>query len=86
MPQAVALLLNLALILLVARLLGMVANRFGQPVIGEIRAGVLVGPTLLGGFISNTLFPGQRRVGGLRVRRRSRVGPRVAARLTATTG
>jgi hypothetical protein len=37
-----------------------------SPVLGEIRAGVLVGPTLLGGFISTTLFPGQRGVGAAR--------------------
>jgi Kef-type K+ transport system membrane component KefB len=83
MPQTVAFLLNLALILLVAPRLGIVANRFGRPaVIGELRAGALVGPTLLGGSISNTLFPDQqRRVGGPRIRRRSR-----ARNPTPTTG
>ena len=44
--------------------------------IGEIRAGVLVGPTLLGGFISNTLFPGQLRVGAARDNPAQSVGTR----------
>jgi Kef-type K+ transport system membrane component KefB len=42
-------LLNIAIILVVARLVGRVAVRIGQPrVVGEIVAGVLLGPSLLG--------------------------------------
>ncbi|MBL9121300.1 MAG: cation:proton antiporter [Phycisphaerae bacterium] len=42
-------LLGLAALLGVARLLGEVARRFGQPaVLGEILAGILLGPTVLG--------------------------------------
>jgi Kef-type K+ transport system membrane component KefB len=49
---------DLAIIILLARLLGMVAKRLGQPpVIGEIIAGVLLGPTLFNGKITATLFP-----------------------------
>ena len=44
----------IALIVLVARLIGALFRRFRQPsVVGEIIAGVLLGPTLLG------WFPGQ---------------------------
>jgi K+:H+ antiporter len=49
---------DLAIIILLARLLGMVAKRLGQPpVIGEIIAGILLGPTLFDGKITATLFP-----------------------------
>ncbi len=42
-------LLNLFIILVLARLMGSVAQKVGQPrVVGEIVAGVLLGPTLLG--------------------------------------
>ncbi|GAA1510348.1 hypothetical protein GCM10009677_49150 [Sphaerisporangium rubeum] len=52
------LLLGLLVIVVTARLLGMLARRLGQPaVIGEIMAGILLGPTLFGGAISGTLFP-----------------------------
>jgi Kef-type K+ transport system membrane component KefB len=48
------LLLDLAIIILVARAFGWVARRIGQPaVIGEIAAGILLGPTILG-----RIFPG----------------------------
>ncbi|GAA1687665.1 hypothetical protein GCM10009765_41450 [Fodinicola feengrottensis] len=51
-------LLDIALILVLARLLGWVARKLGQPaVIGEIIAGILLGPTLFHGLISNTLVP-----------------------------
>ncbi|MFI2435503.1 cation:proton antiporter [Streptomyces sp. NPDC018693] len=41
-----------------ARGLGHLAARLGQPpVVGEILAGVLLGPTLLGSTLSETLFP-----------------------------
>jgi K+:H+ antiporter len=56
--QTVVLLLDLALILVLARLLGVLATKIGQPaVIGEVIAGILAGPTLWHGAISNTLFP-----------------------------
>jgi Kef-type K+ transport system membrane component KefB len=49
---------DLALILLLARGLAHLAARLQQPpVMGEILAGVLLGPTLLNGAISDTLFP-----------------------------
>jgi len=49
---------DLAIIILLARLLGMAAKRLGQPpVIGEIIAGILLGPTLFNGKITATLFP-----------------------------
>ena len=49
---------DLAIIILLARLLGIVAKRLGQPpVLGEIIAGILLGPTLFHGKITATLFP-----------------------------
>jgi Kef-type K+ transport system membrane component KefB len=49
---------DLAIIILLARLLGMAAKRLGQPpVLGEIIAGILLGPTLFRGEITATLFP-----------------------------
>jgi len=45
-------LLDIAIILLVARLVGRLANKVGQPtVVGEIVAGVLLGPSLLGATV-----------------------------------
>jgi Kef-type K+ transport system membrane component KefB len=56
--QVVFLLLDLALVISLARLLGAVARRIGQPpVIGEVLAGVLLGPTLFGEGFSAALFP-----------------------------
>lgn len=56
--QTQALFLGLALILVLARVLGALARRLGQPpVIGEIVAGLAIGPTLFHGAIANTLFP-----------------------------
>lgn len=53
------LLVDLALILVLARILGGVARKFGQPpVVGEILAGILLGPTLFNGSITKHLFPG----------------------------
>jgi Kef-type K+ transport system membrane component KefB len=50
--------IDLAIILLLARGLGYLAARVNQPpVIGEIFAGILLGPTLLSGLVSDTLFP-----------------------------
>jgi Kef-type K+ transport system membrane component KefB len=52
------LLLGLAAIIVLSRLFGALARRVGQPpVIGEIVAGILVGPTLFGTLISDRLFP-----------------------------
>lgn len=45
-------LLDIAIILLVARLMGRLANKVGQPtVVGEIIAGIMLGPSLLGATI-----------------------------------
>ncbi|BCJ25948.1 cation:proton antiporter [Actinocatenispora sera] len=53
-----ALLLDLAIILAVARLFGAVARALRQPaVVGEIVAGVALGPTLLGHTLDTRLFP-----------------------------
>ncbi|HEX2316173.1 MAG TPA: cation:proton antiporter [Thermomonospora sp.] len=52
------LLLDIVVVLALARLLGMGAKLVGQPpVIGEILAGILLGPTLLGDTIGKDLFP-----------------------------
>ncbi|MEU0396608.1 cation:proton antiporter [Streptomyces sp. NPDC006208] len=49
---------GLAAILVLSRLLGAAARRLGQPpVVGEILAGILVGPSLLNGAIADFLFP-----------------------------
>lgn len=49
---------DLAIIIVLARLLGMAAKRLGQPpVLGEIMAGILLGPTLFHGKITAALFP-----------------------------
>ncbi|GAA2679834.1 hypothetical protein GCM10010400_49000 [Streptomyces aculeolatus] len=56
--QTTSLLVGLAVIVLLARLLGALARRCGQPaVIGEVLAGVALGPTLLDGALSDALFP-----------------------------
>lgn len=64
MPDAVALLLlDLSIIIGAARLFGAVARRVGQPpVVGEILAGVLMGPTLFGTAITGTMFPAEIRL------------------------
>jgi Kef-type K+ transport system membrane component KefB len=52
------LLLDLALVVVLARLLGNVANRFRQPrAVGEIVAGLLLGPTLIGRDLSFYVVP-----------------------------
>lgn len=56
--QVVFLLFDLAVIVVLARLLGAAARRLDQPpVIGEVLAGVLLGPTLFGEAFSAALFP-----------------------------
>ena len=56
--QMTFILFDLFLIVVVARVLGAVAARLHQPpVIGEILAGVVLGPTLLGDAVSGALFP-----------------------------
>lgn len=56
--QIQQLFLGLAAILVLAKFLGMLAGRLGQPpVIGEIVAGLAMGPTLFNGHIAGTLFP-----------------------------
>jgi Kef-type K+ transport system membrane component KefB len=56
--DVVILLIDLAVIIAGARLFGYTATRLGQPrVIGEILAGLLLGPTLLGTVISDRMFP-----------------------------
>ncbi|MBV9446044.1 MAG: cation:proton antiporter [Streptosporangiaceae bacterium] len=52
------LLLELVVILAAARLFGEISSRLGQPpVIGEIVAGIALGPTLLGLMVGHRLFP-----------------------------
>jgi len=52
------LLLDIVVVLVAARTLGTVAQQLGQPrVIGEIMAGIVLGPTLLGHLVGNGLFP-----------------------------
>ncbi|GAA5089705.1 cation:proton antiporter [Nocardia iowensis] len=56
--QMVFLLVDLVLIAAAARVLGRLAERLGQPaVIGEIAAGIIVGPTILGAHLSGMVFP-----------------------------
>lgn len=58
---AIQLFLQLAIILMVCRVVGMIAARFGQPqVVAEMIAGVCMGPSLMGAFfpdVSKALFP-----------------------------
>jgi Kef-type K+ transport system membrane component KefB len=57
--------LAIAAVLLAARLVGAATNRLSQPrVMGEVLAGILLGPTLLGaglGLRPGHLFPGRHR-------------------------
>jgi Kef-type K+ transport system membrane component KefB len=56
--QATMLLLGLAVIVVMARLLGLLARKLRQPaVIGEVLAGILLGPTLLPQVVGQALFP-----------------------------
>jgi Kef-type K+ transport system membrane component KefB len=53
-----ALLLALTVILVVAALFGAIARGIGQPpVVGEIFAGIMLGPTLLHGAVADTVLP-----------------------------
>ncbi|MEU3337910.1 cation:proton antiporter [Streptomyces sp. NPDC006668] len=56
--QAADLLTGLAVVIVVAGLLGQAVRRLGQPpVIGEILAGIALGPTLFDGAVSDALLP-----------------------------
>ncbi|TGB13370.1 cation:proton antiporter [Streptomyces sp. MZ04] len=56
--QTTALLVGLAVMVFLARMLGVLARRLGQPaVIGEVLAGIALGPTLFHGAITDALFP-----------------------------
>ncbi|MFI2437082.1 cation:proton antiporter [Streptomyces sp. NPDC018693] len=56
--QVQLLFLDLALILVLARGLGALASKIHQPpVVGEILAGILLGPTLFGTLFADHLFP-----------------------------
>ncbi|WP_435970274.1 cation:proton antiporter [Streptomyces sp. Qhu_M48] len=56
--QTGMIMVGLASILALAHVLGRLARRCGQPaVVGEILAGVLLGPTLFHGALSDTVFP-----------------------------
>jgi Kef-type K+ transport system membrane component KefB len=56
--QTTSLLAGLAVLVLLARLLGALARRLGQPaVIGEVLAGIALGPTLFDGAVSDAVFP-----------------------------
>ena len=56
--QTSSLLLGLAAVVLLARVLGALARCLGQPaVIGEVLAGIVLGPTFFHGVVSGALFP-----------------------------
>lgn len=58
MYDITVILAQLALIIVVARFAGLAAGKVGiPPVVGEIFAGVLLGPSLLGQDVSDFLFP-----------------------------
>ncbi|WP_051111479.1 cation:proton antiporter [Mycobacterium sp. 141] len=60
--QTCMLLLGLATMVVLARLLGVLARRLGQPaVIGEMLAGIALGPTFFHGAVSGALFPAETR-------------------------
>jgi Kef-type K+ transport system membrane component KefB len=63
MPDLLTLLLQISVILVAVRLVGLVFRRLGQPqVIGELVAGILLGPSLLGWVspgVSGYLFPAE---------------------------
>ncbi|MEV4319867.1 cation:proton antiporter [Actinocrispum sp. NPDC049592] len=56
--QAVFLLLGLAVVLVVTRAAGVLARRLRQPrVVGEMAAGILLGPTFFHGVVARAVFP-----------------------------
>jgi Kef-type K+ transport system membrane component KefB len=56
--RAEILLFDIVVVLVLARLFGCAARRLGQPpVIGEIVAGIALGPSLLGQVVGDELFP-----------------------------
>jgi Kef-type K+ transport system membrane component KefB len=56
--QTTALLCGLAAVVLLARVMGVIARRLNQPaVLGEVVAGIALGPTLFHGAVSDTLVP-----------------------------
>lgn len=56
--QTAMIMMGLAVVLALAHVLGRLARRCGQPaVLGEILAGVLLGPTLFHGALSDAVFP-----------------------------
>lgn len=58
--HVLSLLLAVSAVLLLSRLLVALAVRLRQPpVIGELLAGILLGPTLVGGSVTGALFPGE---------------------------
>ena len=65
-PDVVAYVLAaLAIILIAARVVGTLFEKIGQPrVVGEIIAGILIGPTILGGALAKPPLPGVPGVAG----------------------
>jgi len=58
-------LLGIAIILIAARLVGQLFVRFGQPrIVGEIVAGILIGPTVIGGTLAKPPLPDKPAVDG----------------------
>lgn len=58
-------LLDLAIILLAARLVGELFVKLRQPrIVGEIVAGILIGPTVFGGTLATAAGPGKPAVDG----------------------
>lgn len=58
MLPVATLLLDIVVILVAARAFAALARKLGQPpVIGEIVAGIVLGPTVLGQFVGDSLFP-----------------------------
>ncbi|MFC9387988.1 cation:proton antiporter [Streptomyces venezuelae] len=56
--QTAMIMMGLAVVLALAHVLGRLARRCGQPaVLGEILAGILLGPTLFHGALSDAVFP-----------------------------
>ena len=59
---AATVLADIAIVILVARAVGAVCQRFGQPaVVGEMLGGIALGPSLLGATAGHALFPADAR-------------------------